>query len=102
MAITVTITMSDDDPRARAILDLFAPTPVITDATARERILAAIPTDGSGISKAAVRNAMLIDGGPRPVGQTIANTLGVLKREGVLVLDGRLWRRAPKAARVKR
>lgn len=90
MAITVTITLDEDDPRARRILDVFAPR--AESASIPKRVLA-VAADGKPRTAGEIRAAVMDDGGPSFHPQALTNALQNLKHEGRMRLDGREWRR---------
>lgn len=93
MAITVTITLDEADPRARRILDLLAPAqPAEAGLSIPKRVLAAI-SDGEPRETREIRALVKADGGPSFHPQALTNALQNLKLQGLVVLEGRAWRR---------
>lgn len=93
MAITVTITLDEADPRARRILDMLAPPqPAEVGLSIPKRVLVALADGGSRTTRD-IRAAVKADGGPTFHPQALTNALQNLKLQGHVVREGREWRR---------
>lgn len=92
MAITVTITLDEADPRARRILDMLAPAaPADGSPSIPKRVIAALG-DGQPRTAGDIRRIVVADGGPSFHPQALTNALQGLKNERRVRLDGRQWR----------
>lgn len=92
MPVTVTITLDEADPRARRILDMLVPGQPADSAPSIPKRVLAVLVDGPRTSRE-IRAAVKADGGPSFHPQALTNALQNLKVQGLVVLDGREWRR---------
>lgn len=92
MAISVTITLDEADPRTRRILDLLAPAQPAEPAPSIPKRALAVMADGEPRTSREIRAAVKGDGGPSFHPQALTNALQNLKLQGRVRLDGRQWR----------